>query len=215
MKLYADLPGRRTTQILSDVFMLCWVGVWVWAGHAVGDAIRTLRGPTESLTSAGNSLEENMSGAAVSVGGVPLVGDALSAPFTAVAGAGQRLAGVGASLGATVESVAHGTSIVVAVVPIVFVLVIWLFFRVRFVRRATAVARMLQMPGAIDLLALRALTRQPLRRLASVGPDPAGRFRTGDPEMVMRLADLELSSTGLMLRGPRSRGQAAVGGPAT
>ncbi len=210
MKLYADLPGRRTTQILSDVFMLCWVGLWIWAGHAAGDAIRTLRGPTDSLTSAGGSFQENMSGAAVSVGGLPLVGDALSAPFNALAGTGQQLAGVGASLGSTVEAVAHGTSIVVTVAPILVVLAIWLFLRVRFIRRATATSRMLPLAGAVDLLALRALTRQPLRRLATVGPDPAGRFRTGDPEMVMRLADLELRSTGLTLRRPRSPGQIAV-----
>ena len=37
MKLYADLPGRRTVQILADVGILAWVSLWAWVGRLVHD----------------------------------------------------------------------------------------------------------------------------------------------------------------------------------
>jgi len=38
MKLYADLPGRRTLQILADLGMLAWICLWGWVGRLVHDA---------------------------------------------------------------------------------------------------------------------------------------------------------------------------------
>ena len=75
----------------------------------------------------------------------------------------------------------------------------------RFVRRATAAQRLATAPGSQELFALRALTRQPLRKLARLGPDPAGRFRDGDPAMVRALAALELRSCGIEPDGESSR----------
>ena len=43
----------------------------------------------------------------------------------------------------------------------------------------------------MELFALRALTRQPLRRLAPLGPNLARRFRDGDPVVVRQLAALD------------------------
>src|SRR3954447_22828322 len=62
MKWYADSPGRRTTQIVADVFLLCFVAVCVWLGSVVHDGIATLRGPADGLTSAGDSFRDNMTG---------------------------------------------------------------------------------------------------------------------------------------------------------
>src|ERR687890_435369 len=45
-----------------------------------------------------------------------------------------------------------------------------------------------------DLLALRAITRRPVRRLLRVAPDPAGSWRRDDREVVRELAALELRS---------------------
>src|SRR5690348_7475586 len=102
MKWYADTSGRRTVQIVADVFVLCFVAVSVWLGKAVSDGISTLRGPADGLTSAGDSFRDNMSGAADSVGNSPLVGDGLRSPFEALSGSGQRLADVGTSVASTV-----------------------------------------------------------------------------------------------------------------
>jgi hypothetical protein len=197
MKWYADSPGRRTTQIVADVFLLCFVAVCVWLGKVVDDGISTLRGPADGLTSTGDSFRDNMTGAAESVGGIPLVGDGLKSPFEALSGTGQRLADVGTSVASTVDTVARTAGIVVAVTPILLALLVWAFFRVRFVLRATAASRLVRTEGSLELFALRALTGQPLRRLAPLGPDLAARFRNGDAVLVRQLAALELRSCGV------------------
>jgi len=197
MKWYADSSGRRTVQIVADVFLLCFVAVCVWLGKAVHDGISTLRGPADGLTSAGDSFRDNMTSAATSVGGIPLIGDGLRSPFEALSGSGQRLADVGTSASSAVETAARVFGVLVAVLPILVVLVVWAVFRVRFVRRATAAARLVRDPGSMELFALRALTRQPLRRLVPLGPDLAGRFRDGDAVLVRQLAALELRSCGV------------------
>ncbi|HEY6743862.1 MAG TPA: hypothetical protein VI110_15985 [Lapillicoccus sp.] len=201
MKWYADSLGRRTFQVVADVFLLCFVAVCVWLGKLVHDGIATLRVPADGLTSAGDSFRENMAGAANAVGGVPLLGDGLKTPFDALSGSGQRLADAGTSAASAVDTAARVTGLLVAVVPILFALLVWGFFRVRFVRRATAASRIVGTPGSTELLALRALTRQPLRRLTPLGPDLAGRFRNGDPVLVDQLAALELRSCGVAGNG--------------
>lgn len=197
MKVYADSPGRRTAQIVGDVFLLCFVAVCVWAGRAVANGIGALRGPADSLQSAGSSFQQNMTGAAGQVGGVPIIGDTLRTPFESLSGTGQQLAQVGASMGSTVDTIARVAGVSVAAVPIVTALCIWLLVRGLFIRRATAASRMVRAPGSMELFALRALTRQPLRRLAPLGPNLAGRFRDGDPVLVRQLALLEMKSCGV------------------
>lgn len=199
MKLYADTHRRRTRQIAGDVAVLCWVAVWAWVGRAVSNGIDALRGPADGLASAGTGFRDNMTGAAGQVGGLPVVGDTLRGPFDALSGTGQQLSDVGTSVGTTITTIAHVTGFAVAAVPIVLTLVVWALFRIGFARRASAAQRLAREPGAQELFALRALTRQPLRTLARLGPDPAGRFRDGDPAMVRALANLELRSCGMVL----------------
>jgi len=139
-KLYADTTARRTVQIVSDVFVVCWVALSIWLGRTVDNGISELRGPVDDLTTAGDSIRDNMAGAADNVGGVPLVGDSLRGPFDAVSSAGQTLADTGTSLGMTVDQVARTAGIVIAVVPIIVVLAVWAVRRIRFVRRATALS---------------------------------------------------------------------------
>jgi hypothetical protein len=189
-KLYADSTARRTRQIVADVFVLCWIALCAWIGRTVAAGIESLRGPVDNLTSAGDSIRDNMSGAANNVGGVPLVGDSLRGPFDGIFNAGQTMANAGTSFGVTVDQAARIIGILVAVVPIFVVVVVWAWFRIRFVRRATTAQRWLGRPGPVELFALRALTHQPLGSLEQVGPDPAGRFRSGDRAALRALADL-------------------------
>jgi hypothetical protein len=44
---------------------------------------------------------------------------------------------------------------------------------------------------------LRALANQPLRSLTRISDDPVAAWRSGDPDAVRKLADLELRSLGL------------------
>jgi hypothetical protein len=80
------------------------------------------------------------------------------------------------------------------------VLLMWLPLRVRYARlaRSAATARAVDS----DLLALRAITRRPVRSLLRVAPDPAASWRRDERAVVHRLAALELRSLGM--RAPRT-----------
>jgi hypothetical protein len=77
------------------------------------------------------------------------------------------------------------------------VLFVWLPLRVRWVRRASAAARLRDVSSGRDLLALRALATQPLGRLVRLDPQIAAAWRRGDPDAVEALARLQLRSLGL------------------
>ena len=49
MKLYADLPARRTAQVVADLSMVAWVLVWAWAATGVHEATMQLAEPGRRL----------------------------------------------------------------------------------------------------------------------------------------------------------------------
>ena len=87
--------------------------------------------------------------------------------------------------------------VLIAVIPVLLVLAVWLPARVRFARRAGAAQRFVDADADLDLFALRAMAGQPMHLLARISDDPAGAWRRGDPDVVRRLAVLELRSVGL------------------
>ncbi|MEW1953495.1 hypothetical protein [Terrabacter sp. NPDC080008] len=201
MKLYADAPARRTRQLLADALVLLWVGLWVWLGRRTHDVVDELRGPADSLTAAGTSVHSSLTGAGDQAGRLPLVGDQLRQWLGQAARSGTTLSDAGTSMATTVERVALVFGLVVAAVPIVLVVSLWLYVRVSFVRRASAAQRFLDSSADLDLFALRAMSRQPLTVLARVSDDPAGAWRRGDTAVIRELATLELRDEGL--RPPR------------
>ncbi|MDQ2758422.1 MAG: hypothetical protein M3Y71_18020 [Actinomycetota bacterium] len=203
MKLYSDLPGRRAAQVTSDASTLVWVTVWVVVGRRVHDDVQQLQGTADQLTGAGTSFGGNMSGAAEQLAKVPLLGEQVRRPFDGAAGSAEQLAQAGRDMHSTVGRMALVLGVTAALVPILLVVGTWLALRVRFVRRANAAQRFVDTDADLDLFALRAMARQPMHKLAAVCDDPAGAWRTGDVEVVRRLALLELRSSGL--RPPRPR----------
>ncbi|GAB3871280.1 hypothetical protein [Terrabacter terrigena] len=197
MKLYADSPARRTRQILADVLMLLWVGAWVYAGRQVHDTVQGLRAPADSITSAGRSVNGALTGAGDQAGQIPLVGDQLRTWLNQAAGSGTTLQQAGTSMADTVESLALGLGFATALVPILLVLAVWLYVRVRFVRNATRSQRFIDAGEDLDLFALRAMANQPMRALAKVSDDPVGAWRRQDRDVIRRLAHLELRDQGL------------------
>ena len=197
MKLYADLTGRRTLQMLSDVGVLAWVALWAWVGRAVHDATTRLAAPGYTLQGAGSGFRDQMARAGQSVSDVPLVGDSLAEPFQRAGGAGTSIEQAGKDLVSAVDSLALLLGWVTALVPIVLVVFVWAVLRGRFIRRATAAQRFIDEAADLDLFALRAMARQPMGRLARVCDDPAGAWRRRDPETIRALAVLELRDSGL------------------
>jgi hypothetical protein len=211
VKLYADLPVTRIRQLITDLLVVVWVYAWIRAARWLYDLVSKLAVPGRKLEGAGNDLASNLAGAGRRVDRLPAVGDALASPFAHAADAARMLASAGHEQQVIVHDLALAVSIGLVAVPLGLVLLGWLPWRVRWMRRAGAAATLRNASAGRDLLALRALAGQPLRRLAALDPDIAAAWRRGDPSAVEALASLELRRLGL--RGPTpAREPAAVDG---
>lgn len=197
MKLYADSSARRARQILGDVLLLVWVGVWVTLALTVRDATLTLARPGEQVAQAGTGLADRLREAGAAVGGVPLIGDDVRTPFDEAGGAAEQLAQAGNAHVEAVTDLAFWLSIAVGAIPVLIALAVYLPMRWRFIRHATAGRRFVDSSDYVDLFALRAMSRQPLHRLARISDDPVAAWRQGDPAVLRALAELELRDAGL------------------
>lgn len=206
MKLYADAPTRRTVQAAGDLLLVIWVYAWVRTALAVRDATLSLAAPGEQISAAGTGLADQLRTAGDRMGGLPLVGDEVRAPFDGAGGAADRLAAAGDAQVAAVDSLAFWLALTVGAVPVLLAAGIHLTLRWRFVREARAGERFVDGSDDLDLFALRAMARQPLHRLARITDDPAGAWRRRDADVVRRLAALELRHSGLSV--PELRGSA-------
>lgn len=195
MRLYAAAPARAARQVFGDLLLLAWAAGWAWAGREIHEATLALGRPGLSTASAADEMAGRFHDVEGRIGGIPGVGDELAAPFRGAADAAQSLASAGRAQAETVADVALLVGIAVFLIPLLFVAVLYVPFRIRFVRRASAAQRFVG--AAPELLALRALANQPLRALTRVADDPVAAWRAGDPVVVQRLADLELRSLGL------------------
>ncbi len=197
MVLYAFDPVRRTRQVVTDLLVAGWVLLVVAAGRRVHELTLQLAGPGRRLEQAGADIGTSLHDAAAQVGGLPLVGDRVRGPLDQAAAATSALVSAGQEQQAAVGRLALLLGLLVAVLPVLVVLAVWLPARVRFVRRAAAAQRFVDADSDLDLFALRALAGQPMHVLARLSDDPAGAWRRGDPVVVRALAALELRSAGL------------------
>ncbi len=200
MKLYADLPGRRARQLLTDLLVVVWVYAWVRLGLWLHDLVEKLAAPGRKVESAGNGLADNLASAGGKIDNVPGVGGSLATPFNKAADAARSLASAGHEQQQIVGDLALALSLALVAIPLGLVLFVWLPLRVRWIRRASAAAGLRGGTAGRDLLALRALATQPLRRLAGLDPQIAAAWRRGDPDAVDSLAALQLRSLGLRQR---------------
>lgn len=194
MKLYADTPALRLRQQLLDAITLVWVTAWMFLGRGLYGVIDELRVATAEAERAGAGFADRLDAAGRSAGGVPLVGRELSRPFTGAADAGRALESAGAAAGETVHSLALWLGILVALLPIAWVLSRYLPGRLHWIREAGAAARLRLDAENLQLLALRAVTTAPLHVLRRATPDPGGAFARGDYDA---LAGIELERLGL------------------
>lgn len=198
MKLYAQTPTRRTSQVVGDLAVLSWCVVWILVARGVHGLVEQLAGPGRTLEGAGRDLGSSMRDASGAVGDVPLAGDSLRAPFDLAADVGTSIQNAGLAQQDAVSTLAVWLAIVLAAIPITWALLRWLPARFRWMREATAAQGMID---DVELFAVRALAHRSLRELATLGPAPASAWKAGDPEATAALARLELASLGL--RPPR------------
>lgn len=216
MKLYADRPARVVRQLLGDVLVVLLVYASVRLGMAANDRVAALAGPGLEAEATARDVDGRMRDAADQVGDAPLVGGTLAKPFESLADASAALASSARSYQDTVADVARLTGFVLAGAPILLLLAVWLTLRLGWVVEASAATRLRRTGTAgAELLAVRAMVGQPLRRLARVDPAVISGWRAGDPAAVEALAALELRSLGLLSPPPAPPGRQVGQRPGT
>ncbi|MEU6988040.1 hypothetical protein ABZ946_32195 [Streptomyces sp. NPDC046324] len=199
MRIYAQTPARRNLQVLVDLIAVALIAAVVWAALVVRETIMLLAEPGRKVESAGDSLAEELGNAGEAASNVPLVGGILKKPLQSAADAGSGFADAGVSLQETVSQVADATTAVLIVVPVLFVLLLWLPPRLLWVRRSATLRRLVEAPGGADLLALRALTGPPgaLAKLPAPLGGWADAWRRGDEQAIADLSVVALRRAGL------------------
>ncbi len=199
MQLYASSPARRTRQVAADVGMLAWVVLWVLVARVVHGAVLVLAEPGRAVEDLAGSVAGNMESAAGVAEDVPLVGDELSAPFGALADAGDSVSGAGQAAQDAVGTLSTVLAVVLVVLPVGWLLLRWLPWRLRWAREAAAARTLLAGTPDLHLLAVRALATAPLPRLAALPAGTGAAWQAGNPDAVRALAGVELDRLGLRL----------------
>lgn len=197
---YSTRPGRLAAQLFSDLAIVVWTAIWLLIGTAVYDAISTIAEAGRQVESGAHGIAGDLASAGHGAQHIPLVGDAVSKPLISASQAALDIAGAGHSLDATASWLAVLLAMAVAAPPILVVVAPWLFLRLRFFRRKWVVTALAATAAGEQLLALRALTNRPPRKLTAVSADPVGGWRREDPVTIRALASLELRAAGIRLR---------------
>ncbi len=199
MRIYSDLPRARALQIAGDVVALVVLVGGIVLAIALHGAIAALEDVGNRVAASGSGFAATLGDIGRRLGGVPLIGSGIRAPFDGAAGAGSALASAGAGWRDGVERIAAIAGWTVALLVLLVVLGGWVRPRLAGALRRGALAQLAADPGALDLLALRALVGRPPRALRAVAPDAAAAWRRGDEAMIHRLASIELRASGLRM----------------
>jgi disulfide bond formation protein DsbB len=200
MTFYSDFARRRAWQIIADVLAVVLIVVFIGLGIAVHGLVLRLQDFGVQMQDAGASFESTMNEIGDRLGSVPLIGGGIRSPFDDASSAGTTLHDAGQAQQEAVQQLSMSAGLAVALVPIAVILFVWLIPRIRFFRRARWAKAALASPGGVDLLALRALSARALPEIARAHPDAAEGWRSGDPEVILVLADLELRARGVRRR---------------
>ncbi|WP_411721572.1 hypothetical protein [Mycetocola sp.] len=199
MTLYSDFGTRRTRQIVGDVLAFVLISAWVLLGITVYELVENLAVFGGQMEEAGAGFAETMTEVGNTLGGIPLIGGGIRAPFDEASSAGGALEAAGQSQQIAVNQLATGLGIGIAALPIIMILVLWLVPRIRFARKAGQAKAAVKFGTGIDLLALRALATQEISTLSKIDPDAMAAWRRGDVIVMRALAQLELKSSGVRL----------------
>lgn len=197
MRPYAQSPVVRSRQLAADAGFVAWILLWVLLARAAHRAVLVLAEPGRAVEDLGTSVADSMRSAAGAAEDVPVVGDELSGPFDALAGAGGTVSGTGQAAQDAVGTLAWAVAALLVVLPVGWLLLHWLPWRVAWVREAAAARRLLAGGRDLHLLAARAAATAPLPRLAALPAGTGAAWQAGDPDAVRALAALELDRLGL------------------
>ncbi len=195
MYLYAPPSWKLVRQIVLDALVIGWCWGWWAISQASDEYVRRLAGRARAAEESTRQIHTSVTEAADAVGAIPF-GGALRGPLDALARAIDPLVANSSGLAAQLDSLAGDLGLWGLVIPVLLVVPFWIWHRVCFWRDSAAVAVLIRAGADDAVLALRALATQPVRRLAPIAADPAAAWRTGDPDVIGRLAHLERRTHG-------------------
>ena len=183
MRLYPDLPARRTAAIAGDVATVLLVLLFAWLGFKVHDAVLELTSVTDGVQSVGGTVEGAFTKAGDAVGGAPIVGGAVGdALRDAGKGTGGEAVEAGRAGEQSVRDLARLLGWLTFLIPVALLLSRVVPPRVEQVRRLTAADRVLRFPDdpeRRELLARRAAFGLPYSTLVRHTRDPLGDLADG------------------------------------
>lgn len=201
MVVYDTRPTRRARQVLGDVLVVVGCVLAVLVGRDVAGSIARLASIGTRVQDEGSAFQQQLAATARALAGIPLAGDAVSAPLRRASEHAGAIADAGAQQHDTAVHVAQLVGGGLTVVVVALLVLVWLRTRGRFVRTATATSRVDRSPDGEELLALRALVGRDTA--TALGPGVVDRWRDRDPATVSALADLERRICGLPARAAR------------
>lgn len=201
MVVYDTRPTRRARQVLGDVLVVVGCVLAVLVGRDVAGSIARLASIGTRVQDEGSAFQQQLAATARALAGIPLAGDAVSAPLRRASEHAGAIADAGAQQHDTAVHVSQLVGGGLTVVVVALLVLVWLRTRGRFVGTATATSRVDRSPDGEELLALRALVGRDTA--TALGPGVVDRWRDRDPATVSALADLERRSCGLPARAAR------------
>jgi hypothetical protein len=186
-------PSGLRAQALLDVALILWTATWLWMGFTVAHEVRGLSELSETVERLGGAIAE-VGGL---IGGLPVIGTEVAGPAAEITRAGENAVASADEARASARTVGLLLGISIALIPTSPVLLLYLPRRIALGRERRALTRALiegRTPELDQMLAERAVTHLPYRRLSRVSDDPCGDLRSGRHEA---LADAELDWFGV------------------
>jgi len=199
MGIYAKRPAKMIGQLVGDGFVVLWAIGWAIVAIFVHRVIDVLATPARETARTAMRLAENFRQAAAEAAKVPVAGEQMRRPLDAAAGTLGNLIDSANDQVVSIERLALIVGWLVFLIPVATVIAFWLPRRIRFYRQARASQVFLDSLADLDLFALRAMAAQPLYVLAEISDDPVQAWRSGDREVINKLAEVELKRNGLQL----------------
>ena len=201
IKLWSELPGARSKELVADVATLVWVVFWVNVVWQLFQFLSSFAQAGRSVSSGGQTMIQSGRDLGESLAGLPVVGAQVrDVAREAFAGAGTPLTAFGAELEQFIFVIAVVLALLLALVTLEPWLVRYLPWRLGRLRRVRAAHSAIRTRSDLSdadterLLAMRAVSRLEYADLLEYTPDPLGDWAAGRHDA---LARAELASQGL------------------
>jgi hypothetical protein len=193
--------SHRTSRTI-DVILVLWLLLWCAIGYTLGRTVNELSGLSDGVIGAGEGISD-AAGALDDLADVPLVGSGIAAIAGSIDAIGQGTVEKGEASKDAIFNVAVLIGLVIALGPSLPLIAGWLVIRAPLARERRRIAKALDArdAGLDGYLALRAATRFPYSRIATVTADPWGDLQGGRHSA---LAGMELGRLGLTRRAAKA-----------